>query len=200
MKTMIAVPCMDVMASEFTFALLNMDTVGDVVYEKEIGSLIYNARNNLLKKAMDEGYDRILWFDSDVIMPPETMRLLSEDLDNGCGIVSGIYKKRKPPFTPTIFSECEIMQIAPDQLLPLHTPYTDYPKDSIFEIAACGFGCVMMDMAAVKQITDKYGKMPFMPVGGFGEDLSFCMRAKKADVKIYCDSRFECGHLGYKVY
>ena len=43
-------------------------------------------------------------------------------------------------------------------------------------------------------------KMPFMPVGGFGEDLSFCLRAREAGLKLYCDSRVRCGHVGNVIF
>ena len=39
-----------------------------------------------------------------------------------------------------------------------------------------------------------------MPTAGFGEDLSFCMRARDAGVQIYCDSSIKLGHVGYKTY
>ena len=60
--------------------------------------------------------------------------------------------------------------------------------------------CVMMTMDAAKRVTGEFGLMPFMPTAGFGEDLSFCMRARKAGIKLWCDSRVKCGHIGTKIY
>jgi len=39
-----------------------------------------------------------------------------------------------------------------------------------------------------------YG-VPFFPVGGLGEDLTFCWRAQKLDIKFHCDSRLKIGHI-----
>lgn len=202
MRTMIAIPCMDMVNAVFMRSLLAMDKVGEVSYEMKIGTLVYDSRNQLLMKALAGGYDRILWFDSDMEIPKDTMRILSEDLDAGHGIVSGLYIKRIPPFTPTIFKTCEIQQLEdqPEKLIPVTDLYQDYPKNDIFEVAACGFGCVMMDVATVRKITDKLGVMLFMPTAGFGEDFSFCLRASYVGEKIYCDSRVRLGHIGYRAF
>lgn len=200
MKTMILIPCMDMVHARFMRSLLLLDKVGDVSYGMHYGSLIYDSRNQLLQAAKDQKVDRILWFDSDMDIPMNTMRMLSEDLDQGYEIVSGLYFKRKEPYTPTIFSECDVVKLDNGQLLPLNTAYTDYPKDQIFEVAAFGFGCVMMTVDAAQRITDQFGMMPFMPAAGFGEDLSFCMRARKAGIKLWCDSRVRLGHIGLKIY
>jgi len=197
---MILIPCMDLVQARFMRSLLLLDKVGDVTYGIHYGSLIYDSRNQLLDAAKQTGADRLLWFDSDMDIPWNAMRILSEDLDNGYEIVSGLYFKRKEPYTPTIFSDCDVMKLGNGQLLPLHTTYEDYPKDQIFEVAAFGFGCVMMTMDAAKKVTGEFGLMPFMPTAGFGEDLSFCMRARKAGIKLWCDSRVKCGHIGLKVY
>ena len=120
-------------------------------------------------------------------------------MDAGYEIVSGLYFKRKPPFSPVIYKECRLDQVGPS-LIPIANAYTDYPKNEIFEVDAFGFGCVMMTMDAVRTVIRRFGIMPFMPVGGFGEDLSFCLRAKESGLKLYCDSRIRLGHVGYRTY
>lgn len=196
MKTLIAVPCMDHVHAGFTSSLFGMRKIGDVRLDMACGSLIYNSRNKLIHRAIDEDYDRILWFDSDMVFQPDVMERLCEDIDAGMEIVSGLYFTRKQPIKPTIFKECATIDQGDGKLAPVATTYDDYPKDDVFEIMACGFGCVMMDMKAVRKITDKFGMMPFMPVAGWGEDLSFCLRAHHAGVKIHCDSRIKLGHIG----
>ena len=197
MRTLVAVPCMDMVQARFMHSLLNMERVGEVSYEVEIGSLIYNARNNLLIKAMNGGYDRILWLDSDMTFSPGLLRKLSKDIDNGCEFVSGLYCERKKPFKPTIFQMCQLDVDADGHFKPTAETYMDYPKNSLSDIAACGFGCVLMTMDAVNKMAEKFGKYLFMPVGGFGEDLSFCMRAHEAGFKFWCDSSVMLGHIGH---
>ena len=201
MKTIILIPCMDMVHTRFMRSLLLMDRAGhDLMYGIKQATLIYDSRNQLLQAAYKSGADRMLWLDSDMDLPMDTIRLLSEDIDKGCDIVSGLYFQRRPPHKPVIYSHCELQKIGPNELLPLATAYTDYPENELFEVAAFGFGCVMMTTEAAKKVTDTLGQMPFMPVGGFGEDLSYCMRARNVGLKLWCDSRVSCGHVGYKAY
>ena len=203
MKILIAVPCMDQVHAHFTSCLVNLalqKTNDDISVEFGVSSLIYDTRNQLISKAINDGFDRILWLDSDMVFEPEILRILNEDLDNGFDVVSGLYFKRVRPITPVIYSVCDIEKLEGNKLNPVSEPYTNYPQNSIFEIAACGFGCVMMNVSALQTVIDQYGKLLFSPVGGFGEDMSFCMRARSAGVRIWCDSRIKCGHIGYHVF
>lgn len=200
MKTLIAVPCMDMMHTQFVHSLLTLRMTEE--YEVRFGasSLIYDTRNSLIAYALDNDFDRVLWFDSDMTFGPDALVYLNEDMDNGFDVVSGLYFKRKPPYTPVLFKSCDLVKLDDGLLNPVNEIYLDYPEQSIFEIAACGFGCVMMNMAAVRKIVDQFGKMLFMPVAGFGEDLSFCIRARNTGVRIWCDSRVKLGHVGEMVF
>jgi hypothetical protein len=74
----------------------------------------------------------------------------------------------------------------------------DYPKDTIFECAAVGFGACMVTVDLIQRVFDEYGA-PFAPIAGFGEDLSFCRRVEELGVKMYCDSRVKCGHVAQSI-
>ena len=201
MKLIILIPCMDMVHTAFMRSLLMLNTVGhDVTYGISSGSLIYDSRNKLLETAKKSGADSLLWVDSDMDLPMNTIQQLSADIDAGCAIVSGLCFKRKPPYTPCIYKQCEIQQIGDGKVVPLATIYEDYPKHDLFEVEAHGGACVMMTMEAVERITKAYGPYPYIPVGGFGEDLSFCMRARAAGIKLYCDSRIRPGHVGLYTY
>ena len=201
MKTLIAVPCMDLIPVPFITSLLQLDLSGhEVSYDFHAGSLIYDSRNQLLERAKEMQAERILWLDSDMVVPPDALQRLEADLRNGCDIVSGLYFGRRPPSQAVIYSDCDIVKLADDQILPLATRFLDYPRDELFEVQGFGFGCVLMRMSAVARIRDEMGLYPFMPPGGFGEDLSFCIRARKSGVKLWCDSRVLCGHIGHKTY
>ena len=65
MRTLIAIPCMDMVHTIFMRALLNLNKSGEVQYAISSSSLVYDARNNLAKQAINEGYDRMLWLDSE---------------------------------------------------------------------------------------------------------------------------------------
>ena len=69
----------------------------------------------------------------------------------------------------------------------------DYPRDHVFEVQGCGFACLLMRVEVLEAM-GIYG-VPFFPVGGLGEDLTFCWRAKKLDIRFHCDSRLKIGHI-----
>ena len=82
-----------------------------------------------------------------------------------------------------------------DTVTPAAIAYEDYPEDSVFPIAGCGFGGCLVSVDLIKRVKDEFG-LPFSPILGFGEDLSFCLRATKLGVEMFCDSRVKLGHVG----
>lgn len=196
MKTLIALPCMDMVHTVFMKSLMGMNRVGQTGFAFSCSSLIYDARNKLAKQAVTEGYDRVLWLDSDMDFEPDLLQRLSEDMDEGRELVSGIYFKRKAPIKPVIYKSLGYYKNEDgDGVTPVAVPYEDYPQDSIFPIAACGFGGCLVSTDLIKRVGEKFG-LPFSPIMGFGEDLSFCSRVSDLGVEMYCDSRVKMGHVG----
>ena len=200
MKYLIAIPCMDMVHTTFLRALLSLERApGSVQYAISCSSLIYTARNKLLQQAVEQGFDRVLWFDSDMDFDRDTMLRLAADLDAGYEFVSGLYFKRRAPIEPVIYESVgyyhDKMSDGSEQVTPVAIPRYDYPRDSMFEIEAAGFGCVMHTVDLAKRIIEKHGA-PFSPILGFGEDLSFCKRAKDVGAALWCDSRIKLGHIG----
>ena len=196
MRTLIALPCMDMVHTVFLKALMGMDRVGDIHFSISCSSLVYDARNTLAKQAVIEGFDRVLWLDSDMDFSPDLLKRLSADMDEGREMVSGLYFKRKAPVKPVIYKELGFWRDKEkDEVTPIAIPYEDYPKDEIFTIAGCGFGGCLVSVDLIKRVGDKFG-LPFSPIMGFGEDLSFCSRVSQLGVEMYCDSRVKMGHVG----
>ena len=196
MKTLIAIPAMDMVHTIFFKSVVGMDRVGETAFSLTSSSLVYDARNTLAKKAIEDKCDRILWLDSDMDFQPDLMKRLSADLDEGYEFVSGLYFKRKAPVQPVIYKEVGYFH-HPDkkEVTPVALCYEDYPLDSIFEVKGCGFGAVMMTVDLMERVVAEFGA-PFSPVLGFGEDLSFCKRVTHIGGKMYCDSRVKLGHVG----
>ena len=199
MKTLIAVPCMDQVAAPFAQSLATMQKAGDTFVSFIIGSLIYDSRNNLVKQALKLNCDAIMWLDSDMIFDRYLFRRLSEHLDLGREMISGLYFSRKPPIHPVIYSQLRRDPLPTGGYAAAADSFDDYERDSLFEIAACGFGAVMMTTDLIRRVRDAYG-LPFFPSLGFGEDLAFCMRVGWLGREIWCDSSIKCGHAGTAIY
>ncbi len=198
MKTMIAIPCMDMLHTDFARDLLSLRTEGQVQYAFSQASLVYEGRNTLAGMAIDGGFDRVLWLDSDMQFKPDLFERLNADLDEGRGCVTGLYFTRKRPIKPVVYKAVGLDRRG-EEPIPKAESYHDWPEDTIFPVAACGFGAVMMTTELLRKVRDAY-KLPFSPVLGFGEDLSFCMRCTELGETIWCDSRIQLGHVGLAVY
>ena len=194
MKTMIAVPCMDMVQTNFMESMMGLISAGDCQVSYTKSSLVYDARNMLASKALNGCFDRILWLDSDMVFRPDLLIRLAKDMDEGMEMVSAVYFKRKPPFTPICYKTLEYSEHDNKPAYKLE-PYLDYPKDDVFQAAGCGFGAVMMTTDLIRKVAERFG-YPFSPMMGIGEDLTFCWRVNQLGVPIWCDSRIKVGHSG----
>lgn len=189
MKTLIAVPCLDEMATVFVRSLVNLQPVGSVRHAFEAGSLVYAARNRLCEMAKAENTDFVLWLDSDMVFPSSLLVDLMTDI-KGRDMVTGICHMRRPPFNPTLYKKLRLGVTADDNE---SEDYLDYPKNEIFEIDGCGMACCLMRTEVIEAVMNKYHDC-FAPLPGYGEDLSFCIRARACGYSIHADPRLQIGH------
>ena len=195
MKTLIAIPHMDTVPFSFMMSMMRLISVGESQIADIGSSLVYDARNRLAGQAVSNGYDRILFIDSDMVFRPDLLVKLSQDIDDGREYVCGLFFSRKPVFEPVIYKTLKYKcddGIHPEMKLEKHL---DYPQDEVFEVAGSGFGAVLMTTDLINKVGEKFG-YPFSPVMGLGEDLSFCWRVQQLGVPMYCDSRVKVGHAG----
>ena len=188
MKLLIAIPAMDYVHVEFVKSLLALKdelTASDLVQKLEIsiesGTLVYLARNKLARKAVNEDYTHVLWLDSDMVFTPGIV----EDLAFcGGSVVSGIAVSRRQPFGSCLFSSLDPVE-----------RITEYPREA-FEVAACGFACVLTDVEVLKSVFQTFGTA-FTPTDTFGEDVAFCGRARRCGYKIMAEPSVRLGHIGH---
>lgn len=194
----ILIPCMDSVRTGFMTSLLNLRRPqGSPVIVSE-SSLIYSARHMLGEYALESGCDRVLWLDSDMRFEPDLLERLSADIDDGRELVAALYVRRSLPVTPVIYSAVSYEK-KDSEILTDAEIFRDYPRGRVFGIAGCGFGAVMMTTGLLRRVTAAFGA-PFLPMGGLGEDLSFCWRAGRIGEKLWCDSRIRVGHIGLTDY
>ena len=196
MNILIAVPSMDSVPAVFAQSLSMLEKEGNCAVAFQVGSLIYHSRNDLAKKALEMGADYIMWFDSDMVFEPSVLRdMLKTVRERDIDFLTGIYHRRVEPYTPTIFSKADINEEAK---VCNWTNYNDFPTDDIFEIAACGFGCVLMSTQILFDVMGKFNEM-FEPIGRVGEDISFCWRARECGYTLYADPSIKLGHASHSI-
>lgn len=193
MKTLIVIPCMDQVPTQFCQSLAMLKKEGECAIAFQMGSLIYMARNELAMKAIHMGADYILWLDSDMVFEPDLMTRLFESLKaNDADFVSGLYFKRFPPYEPVVYSKFDIVD---DEIIA--EKMTEVPK-TVTEVGGVGFGCVLMSTALALAVYNEYNTM-FAPIGNVGEDIAFCYRAQTLGYKVLLDPSIRCGHVGHYV-
>jgi hypothetical protein len=157
--------------------------------------LIYDARENLCKFALENGFDYILMVDSDMVLPRNTIIKYLETLET-CDMVSGLIFKRAYPFQPCIYLKARIIESKDQYDRIEYKPHLEgiikWIENSIIPIEACGMAACMFKTT----ILNKIKKPWFYPFPNMGEDITFCIKARQEiNVKILCDTRVDIGHL-----
>ena len=148
-----------------------------------VQTMIDSARNMLVQAAMkDPSYTHLLMIDDDMTFEPDFgLRLLEHDVD----VVGGLAFKRRPDYTPCVFRKKEDDKYYP--IIP----------EVFQEVDIVGSGGILINMEAFKKIpypwfTTYYDK----DNQHFSVDFDFCMKAKKAGLKVFVDPEAEMGHIG----
>lgn len=191
MKVFIAVPSMDTLPALFCQSLALLQRAGDTVIGFEVGSLVYNARNNLARQAIKAEADWVLWLDSDMVFSPDLLqRMLKVCTENDIDFLTALCFRRKPPFTPCLFDRLDKIEKGASYTAIMSVP------DGRFKVGGCGFAGVLMSTDVLMSVASKFSGRMFDPLEGFGEDVSFCWRARQCGYDIWCDSEIEIGHVG----
>ena len=191
-KLMVAIPTLDYMHEKFVESLTNLTKhlceLGiefDICFER--GTLVYIARDKLVKKAINEEFSHVLWLDADMVFDPDMIDILLEmKEDMVCGLFRGRHEKRMVCLYSSLspITRYEALDSNPELL------------NDILEVDACGFGCVLTTVELLSKIFYENDFTCFTPMRMFGEDLSFCVRAKELGYNIYCNPKAEVGHVG----
>lgn len=190
-KVFIAVPSMDTLPALFCQSLALLQRAGDTKIGFEVGSLVYNARNNLARQAIREEADWVLWLDSDMVFGPDLLqRMMKVCTENDIEFLTALCFRRKPPYTPCLFDRLEKVEKGASYTALLSVP------EGRFKVGGCGFAGVLMSTQVILDVGAKFNGRMFDPLDGFGEDVSFCWRARQCGYEIWCDSSIEMGHVG----
>lgn len=200
-RVLICIPTIDKVDASFFRSVLGMryNDGNDYSFTMRSNSLIYFARGDMATEAINGKYDWMVSLDSDMVMEPDTvMRLVASA--QGKDFVTGLYFKRRLPTMPLILRALdwyEHEQMGPQEVA---ETYEDYPRDDVFRIAGCGFGCCVARVEMIKEMAIRYRMNPWTPLPRLSEDYSFCFRAKQMGYEMWCDSRIRPGHAGLHVY
>ena len=157
------------------------------------GTYVHSGRQQMLELLLKQGVTHILWLDSDMSFPKETLvRLMSHDVD----FVGINYAQRKSP--PDFVG---IKRGSWHEKGDLGSRLQTTEKDSgLEECDALGFGALLMRTAALRDLPEDQPWFWYEKKWGLhiGEDVYFCRLLGQMGHKIYCDHDLskECAHIG----
>ena len=153
------------------------------------GSLVYDARDAIAHYAVDNDYDYVLYADSDMVFNADDLKKL---LAHQVGICSGHYVTRDGRDKNVAYKK-----IITRRRFPYRQPklIEDDSASGFGPVAACGFGFVLVKTSVLKCMLKHY-KSLFEPFKGVGEDIAFCIRARRLGYKTFLDRDVKLGHIG----
>lgn len=165
----------------------------DCPYEFLFGSvpnmMVQLARERIVEEALKYDAEYVAMVDDDMICPTNMWdQLLAHDVD----VISPLAFMRQPPHYPVVYALHGGVDPVSKKEFFRNDVIPNYPKNQLFELDAVGFGAVLIKTSVFKGMTPYY----FMSTTGQGEDIYFCLKARRAGFRIFCDSSIIIRHVG----
>ena len=137
-----------------------------------------------------KGFDYLFCVDSDIVLPSDTLiKMLDADKD----VISGLYIQRIPDtHTLEVYEENGQGGV-------VNIPWENIcDVNGVTEIAACGFGCVLIKGEVLHGIEYPHFvyRSAISHANTFSEDIYFCQKAREKGFKVWCDTTILCEHVG----
>lgn len=177
--TLVAIPCRDTMPTATARSIAATVKAGyDVVFST--GGGLPNARNEILREAKQQGYNRVLMVDSDMVWVPEHVTaIIKHAMLTRREVVSGRYYARSQPHQPHAYRQGQPYHGNPD---PLASELVDYT----------GAGFLLIDCKVMEKVPEPW----FDHSHKQGEDAYFCHKAAKEGVYTWLYAYVTLGHVG----
>lgn len=200
MKIAICIPTRHNLELGTSFDLANMcaytarNTDFDIHLLTSAGTLIFDQRNDLALEALKEKCDYVLWIDSDMRFPKDTIqRLLAHDKD----IVGVNATTRTKPTKPTA------KRLKIEGNTGTWSQVTSKDKTGIEQVTALGCGVMLVKTKVYETLDMPYFwfyKIPGQKI--LGEDVHFCVKANDFGFDSFIDHDLsqEIGHVGSYTY
>lgn len=157
-------------------------------------SLVQRARNDLVKLALEEGFDDLIFIDSDVEWHPKwVFKLLEYSQD----VIGGLYPKKTDniQFPIKVLEKGLIIENGIAEVEGLPTGFLKISRSALQKV---------WDVSEEYQNEGKICRMVFdiKVVDGklISEDVVFCQKWRALGEKVWLDPNMCCNHVGVKKY
>lgn len=153
-----------------------------VILNHHAGSVLAEARQESIKRAIEAGAEWIFSVDSDMRFPVNAIEgMMAHDVP----VVAANCAKRKRPIGPTARRRNAMFNDDRDS----EPVFPDKTIGGIEEVETVGFGVILIKSEVFKQIDWPWFIQPWHDDAQrhVGEDIAFCMRCREAGIPIYID-------------
>lgn len=169
-------------------------------YEKKSPRYIFNfgsvndipvhfARERLVEGALESDCDYLFMIDDDMLAPPDLFYKLAEHNKDICAALAFT---RNPDHKPVIYETVEGFSHETGRSYGFTRFVQNYPRNMLVECDAVGFGAVLIKMDVFRKLQRPW----FVGMEGTGEDITLCIKARKAGFNVFMDTSLKLGHLG----
>jgi hypothetical protein len=182
----IGIPSGDFVHADFamSLAMLCMSPGAQVALANAKSSLVPLGRNQIVGAAQAMKATHLLFLDTDMVFPADTLkRLLEHEKD----IVGATYSKRAPPFhSLTITEEGALAQIS----------------SGLHRVKLLPTGCLLIRMHVFDKLSLPYFNLETEGEQLRGEDYYFCEKARAGGFDLWCDGDLssQLGHIGQNIF
>lgn len=188
----IGIPHTGMFSWQTTMSLIGLQWPPNTIVKYHLvgSSLVYDAREKIFNFAISNNADWVIFIDSDMVVPANTVtNFVNARVDDIVPeMITGLCFKRTEPFQPCFYTKARIDTKTKKPIL--ESPI-EFPDNGFMQVEGFGMACCFIRMSAIKRIKQPY----FFPFPGIGEDLSFCIRARMANVKMFADLSLNVGHV-----
>lgn len=150
------------------------------------------AREEAASQAIEMGADYLFMIDDDMTCPNNLFeRLYAHNVD----LVAPLAFTRNYPHHAVLYDIKEGWDPVSKENYFINHYIDEYPKDSLVECDAVGFGAALIKTEILKKLSKPW----FMSSSATGEDILFCHKARKAGFRVFMDTATKLGHLSHPV-
>lgn len=185
-KVVIGVPCQESVKARTAFSIASniidaKGVVSEILMRQSCD--VVSSRTGLVKDAIKAGATHLLFIDSDMFFPPDSLnRLLKHDKD----IIGALYNRRSFPVEGT------------------HQPLveTPDPKTGLLRCLSIGTGLMLIKLEVFKKIPEPWFNFGRNKEGelALGEDVWFCRTAQDSGFEVWADPSIKVGHIGNYIF
>lgn len=143
------------------------------------------ARNMIIRQALNNNCTHILFLDDDMEWPADILkRLLAHDVDG----VMGLYLMRNYPHFPVAFDRA--FPNGFNKFL-----YMEPHVGGLVEITNGGLGCVLIKTEVFRKMKEPWVTLGEIVKDGWCDDVSFFNRYREAGFRLFLDTEVRVGHM-----